>query len=201
MGNTGNLYPFDYILKLSEQTSLIEDYSKSDKIKALLISGIYNLVHEHLVVDNDFFEISREEFQINLYKTLEEIKQDLPKIFSTYQKQLNEVQLSEIMDVYNDSIEKSLVAKKANQYLQALLKKTNIKTYTVNEANTIIGYSHKASIYNHIRKKNLKVKRISARKTIINEDDLDEFLQKTYNTKLVDFIKLTPQEKKALHKN
>ncbi|HOZ14218.1 MAG TPA: hypothetical protein PK784_05480 [Tenuifilaceae bacterium] len=201
MENTGNLYPFDYILKLSEQTSLIEDYSKSDKIKALLISGIYNLVHEHLAVDKDFFEIPREEFQINLYKTLEEIKDDLPKIFFTYKKLIDEVQLSEIMDLYNDSKENSLIAKKTNQYLHALLKKNNQKTYTVKEANTILGYSHMASIYNHIRKKNLMVKRISPRKTIINEDDLDEFVQKTYNTKLADYIKLSQQEKKALHKN
>jgi len=197
----GNLYPFDSILKLVELGSYINDYSKADEIKAKSIIKIYHLIINNLTENKEFFDVSHEEIKLKSLETLQIIKRDLPKIFALYQKQINEIKIADILNFYYESDISTTIQRKVWKYQDKLFNKKKHTVYTVNEAMKILGYSHKASIYNHINKKNIRVKKLGKRMTLISEDDLSDFVLRTYKISLEEYIKLSPQEKKSLHKN
>jgi len=191
---------FEYILELLDHKSFISDFNNADEIKNRLVHHIFEIVFDELASKMNYEDITYNDFQIQAYETLKNYKQDLTKIFSIYQEHIKSLKFEHIEQTLNKVSEISQIHKKTLEYKNDLLNKER-RTYNVNEVMKILGYTHKASVYNHINNNNLKVNKISTRKTIIFEHDLDLFLQKTYKIKLEDYLKLSQLQKKMLHKN
>jgi len=186
-------------MDLMAERSYISDYNNSDEIKNLFTLQLYIAIEK--AFNRAIIDVPKDEFQLFTIETLQFLKQELPKTLSILQKNLLDISSGDILKLYDESITQSKFHKKLDNYREELITNSKGKIYTVSEANKILGYSNKASIYNHIQKNNLKVNKLSTRKTIIFESELDNFLQRTYKISLDNYQKLSQMEKKALHKN
>jgi len=201
MVTKGKLELLHWLLKLVNEKSYIIDNRNATEIKNTFIYQLYIIIQDDLAENKDFLDVTNEEFQLKTIETLNILKDDLPNILSILQSKLLEIELDDFKDIHQQAIEDSNVHLKVLKFASELHHSSNQSTYTVNDAIKILGYSHKASIYNHINKNNLKVKKISQRKTIIYENDLDDFIKRTYKLSLLEYRRLSQEEKKALHKN
>jgi len=200
MGENREDSRFEYILKLIDHKSYISDFNNADEIKNRLVCHVYSIAMDELAKKMNYKDITYSDFQIQVYESLKNYKQDITKIFSIYQEHIKSLKFEHLLQTLNKVSEISQIHKKALEYKNDLLNKDR-RVYNVNEVMNILGYTHRASVDNHINNNNLRASKISARKTMISEYDLDLFIQKTYKMKLEDYTKLSQQQKKLLHKN
>jgi len=179
----------------------IFDDSNSDSIKHTIPYKLFCRIVDESYENLDLKDIPIEDFRLKSIEYSQNLKKDFPRIASILLKYLNNINVADIMNHYNQIAENSSIIKMVSDYETELINKNKGKFYTVNEAIKILGYSHKASIYHHINNNHLVVNKLSERKTIIYEKDLDAFTKKTYKKSLIEYMRLSLDDKKALHKN
>lgn len=190
------------ILKLMALRSYILDKSKIDEIKKTIAYQLYMGIEDDLVSEKkQLNEITPMEVELHAIRILHDLRKDFAKTSSILLKHIENIDISDLMKYYDKAMEKSDIFQKVEKFEKELFASKQDKYYSVSDAIDILGYSHKGSIYNHIAKGNLKAKKISERKTIIFEKDLDNFIRKTYKKSLTEYSHLSKEEKKKLHKN
>jgi hypothetical protein len=176
-----------------------EGFDDPKTVKETIIYQMYLLAQDSfgLEFDNtkesDFAE-STELFLIETQKLAAEILPLLLKIISS-------ITISDFIEKYNRVKKVTLMHQKGMDVLNNFYKEFSDKQYTVKEAMGILAYAHKQAIYHHIKKGNLRIEKLSERKTVIYEYDLATFIKKQYNIEFEDYLNLDDEEKKLLHKH
>lgn len=201
MAKLGNLEIFHWILNIMVSREYIKNPENFQVMKDTITYQYYILIQDILTETRDLDAVPKNEFTLKCIEDLQNLKLDYAKVFTILQKVINDIKVDDFISLYEESLKGSQIAKKVNKFQDELYSQVDGKSYTVLEVMEMLGYSNKNSVYNHINNGNLKAKNLSARKTIIYENDLEYFIQKTYKLSLTDYTRLSQSEKKALHKN